>query len=310
MTAAEFCLERVREHAAAGRTRRCRYQRSAADRSGRYYCGPRKRRANGLSGQLAAVQPMLDGVLREEAGGLLRARIEAKIKLQIAMSELSRQVTEIFEPWWRLDPQAILSSPEANQPMLDEALVKDAELFVASRVVDFLRQVFPQMMNLVVFASVGLLAMMLAVSSYPFPQRDTVADLSWIILLSVIGVTFVIFIQINRDRIVSMLSGTTPGELNWDSGFVWQLVVFGLLPILTLLGAQFPHALQGVFSFGSADSSPARFRRTPSSLRWTNLHADRLADFPERSELRATWGLIEVPVIKLERPIIGGILRS
>ena len=157
-------------------------------------------------------------------------------------------VTGIFEPWWRLDPQAHLSTLEGNQPLLDEALVKDAKLFLASRVVDFLRQVFPQMMNLVVFASVGLLAMMLAVSSYPFPQRDTVADLSWVILLSVIGVTFVIFIQINRDRIVSMLSGTTPGELNWDSGFVWQLVVFGVVPILTLLGAQFPHALQGVFS--------------------------------------------------------------
>jgi len=191
---------------------------------------------------------MLDRVLREEAGGPLRARIEAKIKLQTAMSELSRLVTGIFEPWWRLDPQAHLSTPEASQPLLDEALVKDAKLFLASRVVDFLRQVFPQMMNLVVFASVGLLAMMLAVSSYPFPQRDTVADLSWVILLSVIGVTFVIFIQINRDRIVSMLSGTTPGELNWDSGFVWQLVVFGVVPILTLLGAQFPHALQGVFS--------------------------------------------------------------
>jgi hypothetical protein len=248
VTAAEFCLERVRDmlrqaEPAGTATNEAPPTVPAVTIAGRVSAA-----RTALSGQLAAVQPMLDGVLREEAGGPLHARIEAKIKLQIAMSELSRQVTEILEPWWRLDPQAILSSPEANQPMLDEALVKDAKLFVASRVVDFLRQVFPQMMNLVVFASVGLLAMMLAVSSYPFPQRDTVADLSWIILLSVIGVTFVIFIQINRDRIVSMLSGTTPGELNWDSGFVWQLVVFGLIPILTLLGAQFPHALQGVFS--------------------------------------------------------------
>jgi hypothetical protein len=112
-------------------------------------------------------------------------------------------------------------------------------------------------MNLMIFTSVGLLALMLAVSSYPFPQHDTVASLSWIILLSVIGVIVLIFVQINRDRVVSMLSGTTPGELNWSSGFVWQLVVFGLLPILTLLGAQFPHALQGIFSsFGGLGGSP------------------------------------------------------
>jgi hypothetical protein len=62
----------------------------------------------------------------------------------------------------------------------------------------------------------------------------------------------VIFVQINRDRVMSMLSGTTPGELNWNGTFVWRLVLFGLIPILTLLGAQFPHALQGLFSsFGA-----------------------------------------------------------
>jgi hypothetical protein len=163
------------------------------------------------------------------------------------MNDLSRQVTAIFEPRWRLDREdRCTANPATDQ--LDESLLRNGELFVASRVVDFLHQVFPQLMNLVVFTSVGLLAMMLAASSYPFPQRDTVAWLSWIILLGVIVVFVVVFVQINRDRVVSMLSGTTPGQLNWNSGFVWQLVVFGLLPILTLLGAQFPHALQGVFS--------------------------------------------------------------
>ena len=209
-------------------------------------------------------QTNLTAVSRYEAGGEWQAAIKWKFWLQSAMSDLSRLVTEIFEPWWRLDipatpkplfnqPAGLTPKPLSNQPAPDEALINQAELFVASRVLDFLRQVYPQMTHLVVFVIVGLLALMLALSSYPFPHRDTFVWLSWIILLSMIGVTFVIFIQINRDRVMSMLSGTTPGQLNWNGNFVWRVVIFAIIPVLILLGAQFPHALQGFFSsFGGA----------------------------------------------------------
>ena len=201
-----------------------------------------------LSELVVATQPALDAVSRYEADGEWQAAIKWKFWLQSAMSDLSRFVIEIFEPWWRLDRDTDFAATPANQPALDESLIKQAELFVASRVLDFLRQVYPQMTHLVVFVMVGLLALMLALSSYPFPHRDTFVWLSWIILLSIIGVIFVIFIQINRDRVMSMLSGTTAGELNWNGNFVWRLVMFGLIPILILLGAQFPHAIQGIVS--------------------------------------------------------------
>jgi hypothetical protein len=146
----------------------------------------------------------------------------------------------------------LVAQPPADT---DKRLLAVADLFMASRVVDFLRQVFPQLLLLVVFASAGLLAMMLAATTYPFPQHDTIAWMSWTMLLTVIGVTIVVFVQINRDRIVNMLSGSTPGELNWNSGFIWQVVTFGVLPILTLLGAQFPYSLQHIFAWvGSAFS--------------------------------------------------------
>jgi len=251
VTPIEFCLERVREILR-------QVEPSTNDRETTI-----ARRVNVNRSTLSALveinEQLLDRVLRYEADGDWQTAIKWKSRLQIHMSELSGQITKIFEPWWRLDHKALLTArpapgqpaanrPAADQASLDESLVKHAELFVASRVVDFLRQVFPQMMNLVVYASVGLLALVLAASSYPFPQRDTISWFSWIILLSVIGVTIAIFIQINRDRVVSMLSDTTPGELNWNSSFIWQLVVFGLIPIFTLLGAQFPHGLQGIFS--------------------------------------------------------------
>jgi hypothetical protein len=254
----EFCLVRVREMLRQVEPPASFSHGSIADRV--------SMARDALSALVVDTQTYLNAVSRYEAIGSWRAAIKAKCRLQIAMSDLSREVTEIFEPWWRLDitsgltpkplsnqPAGLTPKPLSNQPAPDETLIKQAELFVAGRVLDFLRQVYPQMTHLVVFVTVGLLGLILAISSYPFPHRDTFVWLSWIILLSVIGVTFVIFVQINRDRVMSMLSGTTPGQLNWNGNFVWRVVIFAIIPVLILLGAQFPHALQGFLSsFGGA----------------------------------------------------------
>jgi hypothetical protein len=128
-------------------------------------------------------------------------------------------------------------------------LLEQGDLFVAARVVDFLRQVFPQMRVLSGAAMAGVLAMMMAASAYPFVQRDTLLWLSWLVLLTVIAIDVIIFVQISRSRIISMLYGTTPGHFNWDSAFTVRILMFGVIPILTLLGGQFPNALGGILSW-------------------------------------------------------------
>jgi hypothetical protein len=120
---------------------------------------------------------------------------------------------------------------------------------VAGRVVDFLRQVFPQMRLLSGSAMTGLLTMMLAASVYPFVQRDTLLWVSWIVLLTAVAIGVIVFVQISRSRIVSMLYGTTPGRFSWDSPFTIRILMFGVIPILALLGAQYPDALGGTISW-------------------------------------------------------------
>jgi hypothetical protein len=184
-----------------------------------------------------------------------REPLRRRIVLQDAIARLSARVATIVEPVWRI---------QAHPPKIREADQKqlaEGNLFVAAHVLDFLRQVFPQLESLVVFATAGLLAMILAVSQYPFPARDTMLWWSWIVLLSAVAVTILVFVQMNSDRILSMLAGTAPGRLSWNSTFITQLLLFAVLPILTLLGAQFPHALGGIFSwiggiFGGGRQSP------------------------------------------------------
>jgi hypothetical protein len=253
VTALEFCLERVRELIRRPPIPETVVHDSAsplvADTLSARVADAREK----LVAEVTQAEGTLTRLLQCQAEGDWRSALNLKHALQSTMAALAAMLANIFEPQWRLLGQPRLVAD--NTASSDTQLLAIADLFVASRVVDFLRQVFPQLLNLVFFATAGLLAMMLAASTYPFPQHDTIAWLSWTMLLIVVGVMILIFVQINRDRLISMLSGTTPGQLNWNGAFVWQLVTFGVIPILTLLGAQFPYTLQRLFSWlGSAVS--------------------------------------------------------
>lgn len=55
-----------------------------------------------------------------------------------------------------------------------------------------------------------------------------------------------VFVQMNRDRLLSLLSGGTPGKIDWNSAFLGHLVLYGLLPVLTILGIRFPATFSGI----------------------------------------------------------------
>lgn len=57
-----------------------------------------------------------------------------------------------------------------------------------------------------------------------------------------------VFVEMNRDAVLSHLNGTNPGKLNWDRDFISRIVVYGVLPISALLGAQFPQSLAQLLS--------------------------------------------------------------
>jgi hypothetical protein len=198
-----------------------------------------------LSERVDEAERELSSALQAEAENNPCRAIISRRAAQAAMTRLSAVVSSIFEPFWRAVPKRSFTPPGKEE----RELLEWGNLFVAARVVDFLRQVFPQMLNLAGFSTAGALAMTLAVSSYPFPARDTLLWFSWTILLSVAGIILLVFVQINRDRVLSMLTGTTPGKLNWNSSFVLQILGFAVIPALALLGAQFPHALGGMFSW-------------------------------------------------------------
>ena len=238
LTAMEFCLERARqifgllnlspdkpvaEHKLLGSPQIC----------------------TALGDAIHCAENEIAAVLAAQTQPDWRVATALRTRTEEIMARLSGQITALLEPAWRLCSDL----PAPNLAERDQKIIECGNLFVASRVVDFLRHAFPQMRILSGSAMAGLLAMMLAASTYPFVQRDIILWISWIVLLGAVAIGVTIFVQISRSRIVSMLCGTTPGRFNWDSAFTIRILMFGVVPILTLLGAQYPNALGGIISW-------------------------------------------------------------
>lgn len=47
-------------------------------------------------------------------------------------------------------------------------------------------------------------------------------------------------VRIERDPIVSYLSGTEPHKIEWNPSFVSKVLVYGVIPMLMLFTAYFP----------------------------------------------------------------------
>lgn len=164
---------------------------------------------------------------------------QARRNADDAISEILRMLSEVFESRSRL---------RAGARPIDNPLEDRWELFLAGRVVGMLRATLPQLTNLAFSAAGAILLMLLALSSYPFAQRESLVWFSWSFVLPGVGAMLYVFASINRDRIVSVLSGTTPGRLDLTRDFMTRALLFGLIPVLGLLGVQFPGTLGQIAS--------------------------------------------------------------
>jgi hypothetical protein len=88
-----------------------------------------------------------------------------------------------------------------------------------------------------------LMLMLVAISSYPFQPRGLLLFFSWAVILSFVGIAMTVFVQMNRDAVLSSLNGTKAGQISWDREFVVRLFFYGVVPVLALLGAQFPESV-------------------------------------------------------------------
>jgi hypothetical protein len=182
-----------------------------------------------------------------ESEGEWRKSLCQQVETQRFLAEISSLVSdELDNRHWQATDNSPDPACEGN------SWIAQSKLFLASRVSAFLHLILAQLKNLVVLVTAGLLLMLLAVSSYPFQPREGLMLFGWIAVLTVVTITLIIFVQMGRDKVISLLSHTIPGELNWSWEFTLKVFLHGLIPIMVLLGAQFPQALGHIVSWFTA----------------------------------------------------------
>ncbi len=122
-----------------------------------------------------------------------------------------------------------------------------ASLFKARSVV-IVHQTIRQLQSVVSFVTLGLLLMLMAVSVYPFQPHGWLLSFNWFVMGTTIAAALVVFVQMDRDKVLSELTATIPGRVTLDRDFWLRLFFFVLVPMLSLLGTQFPESYRQLFN--------------------------------------------------------------
>jgi len=199
-----------------------------------------------LNTAVAKATRKLRTALEEEAGGSWRKALKRRREAQKAVLEVSRAIARWMEPHWTA------LHDESSQY---RTLIQQGRLCLLSQVAAFLQYILVQLQSLAGLVTAGLLLLLMAETSYPFQPHEPLLLFGWVIILIVVAVTILIFVQLSRDKVISLLSGTTPNKLNWTSDFIFRVLMHGVLPILILLGIQFPEVLQNLLSWCSSLTS-------------------------------------------------------
>ena len=136
-----------------------------------------------------------------------------------------------------------LSSPEKPTEPAKEAKVKEeaytmASKFVALQYAAYIGYVLRHLQNLLLCSITCFVLLVLALNSFTFQAPQTISQ--FLIVGLVIGGVIVVRVlaQMERDPILSRMSGTGEGELGKD--FYRRALIYGAAPVLTVVGTQFP----------------------------------------------------------------------
>lgn len=113
------------------------------------------------------------------------------------------------------------------------------ELF-SIRIVSYIRHVFSHMRSSLLAAMLGSFLTLVAVSSYAFEPKQFISLAIWGVILLGVILTVWTFVQMDRNAVLSAISGTDPGRVTFNRSFILNILTYGILPIAGVVVTQFP----------------------------------------------------------------------
>jgi hypothetical protein len=129
---------------------------------------------------------------------------------------------------------------EVAQKLAGEGLDLELQDLRALRTVAYLRQVFVQLRYALMGATVPGLLSIAALSTYTFVPRRFMLLLFWTALLTGSGLSLIIFVQIDRDAVLSEIGNRPPGKVTLERAFLSNVFTYAVIPLLALVSSQLP----------------------------------------------------------------------
>ena len=115
-----------------------------------------------------------------------------------------------------------------------------AEEFIAVQVITFLSYVFVCLRASLLRTTLGLVLLLLAVTTYPFEPQVPVLTYFTLLIAAVVVSGVVTFLQASRSELLSLIQRTTPNKVSWDGKLGMQLATYVGVPVLAVTAAQLP----------------------------------------------------------------------
>jgi hypothetical protein len=150
------------------------------------------------------------------------------------LAELRTKLRELVEP----KPGETLT-----QSQMDRRTKVQAEIF-ALRVEVYAYQYFAHLRRLAAWLLVSAILLFMAATSYPLNTAGWFRLLAAAMIAALGGAMVFGYLKLDRNELLSLISGTTPYQLHWDWSLVTRVAPVLLVGALALLGAAFPELWQ------------------------------------------------------------------
>jgi hypothetical protein len=127
--------------------------------------------------------------------------------------------------------------------------LKVAEEFAAVQAVNYIEWVQQHLRTVCYFVFIAMLSTTTLLSSYPFQPQSMVRMLFMFVVVAAVASILFVMTSMNRNEVLSKINKTKPGEIEWDATFISNLALYIVVPLLTLLSAQFPQLGEVLFAW-------------------------------------------------------------
>jgi len=205
------------------------------------------------AGKVRAIQATAGSQLRQAAmrGADLQksedSTAQQKEKLHRARRAMTELINELIphlrrEYWNRADSltagMELVSNQKRRNPDSSNLKFELAEDLIALRYYSYIRYVSTEVRSLLFFLVTSFVLLFAALHTYPFRSGRAI-DLFFMVVFLVIGSSvFIVLLQQERNALLSSLQQTNADEVG--KNFYFDLVKYGAIPLLTLIGSQVP----------------------------------------------------------------------